>query len=314
MAILLPQPLRGWSTWSYFTTEINESLVLDVAAGLHRTGLAAAGFNHLHIDAGLLLPERDAAGGLQANLTRFPSGVANLSRALRDRWNLSLGLYTDLGNTSCGPGPGSYGHYADDASRLLVEWGARAVKVDFCDFWFMGEPPRYEQQLGLWRSLRDALNATGVPAWLYFSPHTRVPASGVSAPWAAAHPYAPPPAWTREERRGLANSMMTQYVNMFDYWFARHWKDDFLPGRCRRRGPSSPPLDPQCGKSPPGGFLTNVDAMVALAPAAASGPGYWADAQQLLVCNFGGAGDRYPGGGMTLEEYRAQYSIWALLA
>lgn len=31
---------------------------------------------------------------------------------------LKFGLYTDLGDRSCGPGPGSYGHYDDDACVL----------------------------------------------------------------------------------------------------------------------------------------------------------------------------------------------------
>ena len=39
--------------------------------------------------------------------------------------------------------------------------------------------------------------------------------------------------------------------------------------------------------SPPGGFITNIDAMVALSTPEDSGPGFWSDAQQLEICNFG---------------------------
>ena len=113
-----------------------------------------------------------------------------------------------------------------------------ALKVDFCDFWFI------PQQLDMWTDLRDAIvsavtqrelhpcslknllhvqNATGRPIWLYTSPHsggpqTKVPATGVTAPWHDSHPYAPPLSWPRETKRGLANSMMVQFVNLFDYW------------------------------------------------------------------------------------------------
>ena len=114
-----------------------------------------------------------------------------------------------------------------------------ALKVDFCDFWFI---PR---QLDMWTELRDAIvravtqrelhhpcflknllhvqNATGCPIWLYTSPHSggpqsQVPATGVTAPWHDSHPYAPPLSWSRETKRGLANSMMVQFVNLFDYW------------------------------------------------------------------------------------------------
>jgi len=94
-------------------------------------------------------------------------------------------------------------------------------------------------------------------------------------------------------RQSLANSMMYQFVNLFDYWYRPHWGDE---------------------SSPPAGFITNVDAMVALARNFTS-PGSYADAQQLEICNFGEGNEFAPDlKGMTLEEYRAQYTIWAMLA
>ena len=97
--------------------------------------------------------------------------------------------------------------------------------------------------------------------------------------------------------------MMFQYVNLFDVWWAPHWGST---------------------GSPPGGLLTNIDAMNVLQhrPGVAvggsiSGPGFWADAQQLEVCNFGEGNEYAPPGvslGMTLPEYRAHYSIWAMFA
>lgn len=57
--------------------------------------------------------------------------------------------------------------------------------------------------------------------------------------------------------------------------------------------------------------------MVALTKPDYSGPGTWADGDMLMVCNFGGGGANAGGrgdGGMTLEEYRTSYSLWALLA
>lgn len=128
---------------------------------------------------------------------------------------LKFGMYTDIGNASCGKGPGSYGHYAADATTFATEWQIDALKVDFCDFWFIPE------QLKLWQQFRDALNATGRPIWLYTSPHSGgsmpVAAHGISAPWHGAHPYSPPPEWSAQTVRGLANSMMFQYVNLFDF-------------------------------------------------------------------------------------------------
>lgn len=214
---------------------------------------------------------------------------------------LKFGMYTDIGNASCGKGPGSYGHYAADATTFATEWQIDALKVDFCDFWFIPE------QLKLWQQFRDALNATGRPIWLYTSPHSGgsmpVAAHGISAPWHGAHPYSPPPEWSAQTVRGLANSMMFQYVNLFDFWWSPHWGG---------------------ATSPPGGLLTNIDGMNVLQERAGvpaygslSGAGFWADAQQLEVCNFGKGNEFAPAGvqlGMTLEEYRAHYTIWAMYA
>ena len=87
---------------------------------------------------------------------------------------------------------------------------------------------------------------------------------------------------------------MFQYVNLFDYWWSPYWG-----------GPGSPP----------GGLLTNIDSMNVLQQragaerryASVSGPGFWADAQQLEVCNFGEGGNEFKSPnvslGMTLEEY-----------
>lgn len=69
-------------------------------------------------------------------------------------WGLS-GVYTDIGNASCGDGPGSYGHYEQDAQLLAHDWEIDALKVDFCDFWFI------PVQLKMWQDFRDALNSTG---------------------------------------------------------------------------------------------------------------------------------------------------------
>ena len=97
--------------------------------------------------------------------------------------------------------------------------------------------------------------------------------------------------------------MMFQYVNLFDFWWSPHWGG---------------------GTSPPGGLLTNIDGMNVLQErkgvpdsGSLSGAGFWADAQQLEVCNFGKGNEFAPAGvplGMTLEEYRSHYTIWAMYA
>ena len=98
-------PPLAWSTWNRFALSINESLVISMAEALVSSGLAAAGFNQVNIDAGAWLHERDADGNLQANPALFPSGMTAIASQLH-ALGLKLGLYTDLGEGSCGPGPG----------------------------------------------------------------------------------------------------------------------------------------------------------------------------------------------------------------
>ena len=121
-------PPMGWSSWNRMLLEVNETAVKDTAQAMIDTGLVAAGYNHINVDAGYLVHERDpATGALVANNTKFPSGMRSLADWLHAR-GLKLGLYTDLGDGSCGIGPGSASggvpHYAQDAKTLALDWDA----------------------------------------------------------------------------------------------------------------------------------------------------------------------------------------------
>jgi hypothetical protein len=45
-------PPLGWSTWNYFATQINETLLVEMADAMVHTGLAKAGFEYINVDAG----------------------------------------------------------------------------------------------------------------------------------------------------------------------------------------------------------------------------------------------------------------------
>ena len=115
------RPPLAYSTWNYFALDINESTVIEVAEAMAKTGLVdmwtrASGGSRpsLNIDAGYLERKRDARGQLVVNATKFPSGLAYVSERLA-KVGLGLGVYTDITNASCGLGPGSLGHYKQDA-------------------------------------------------------------------------------------------------------------------------------------------------------------------------------------------------------
>ena len=57
-------PPLGWSTWNYFASEINETVVLEIADAMITTGLKAVGYEYVNIDAGYLLHDRDNTTGL----------------------------------------------------------------------------------------------------------------------------------------------------------------------------------------------------------------------------------------------------------
>lgn len=87
----------GWSSWNYFFFDINETLFFDVARAMATRGYKQAGYEYVNIDAGYLIPGRDATGRLQPNPELFPSGI----KALADYVH-SLGL--KLGYTPAHPG------------------------------------------------------------------------------------------------------------------------------------------------------------------------------------------------------------------
>jgi len=277
-----------------------------MADALVDTGLAALGFTQLNIDSGYLLRDRDARGVLQVDPSKFPHGMRSISDYLAVR-GIGLGLYTDITNHTCGPdlgGPGSWGHYAQDAASF-AEWNITYLKVDMCSADIGIDPA---SQLLHWGQFRDALNATGHRIWYSICPHSHVPSTGPSAWWykgGKGYVYAPPLSWTAADRRGLANSLLVEYTNLFDFWYSPHWLSfENCPG-------------PECNTSSPGGFLTNVDAMVQLTKPEFSGPGSWADGDMLQVCNFGEGGVHAGGrgdGGMTIGEYRASLSVYAVMA
>lgn len=79
--------------------------------------------------------------------------------------------------------------------------------------------------------------------------------------------YAPPPEWTAPQRHALANSLLVEYVNSFDLWYA-----DPTPA-----GDGGP-------MAVPGGLLTNIDSVVQMTNLSYNQPGTWNDADMLQIC------------------------------
>lgn len=268
-------PALAYSTWNRWLYGINASLVEELADSLVSTGLVAAGYRFLNLDAGVWLHERDADGSLVADPKKFPGGLKPIAAYLAAR-GLALGVYTDLGVGSCGPGPGSGGHWAQDAA-FFASLPAGYVKADYCGQpQLSGDPAA---QLAAWRVAADAINATGHPMYLSICPKSNAPAnlSGPLTPYAREGGlYFPPPEWSREDKRSLANAWLVEVRNNVDGW-----------------GPSTS----QCTDvGAPCGMITNIDSQVELGRWEETGPGGLVDADILEVwCVAGGRSAPRPG-------------------
>eukprot|EP00042_Codosiga_hollandica_P028613 m.151372 g.151372 ORF g.151372 m.151372 type:complete len:529 (+) comp52822_c0_seq4:148-1734(+) len=366
-------PPMGWSSWNYFFTNVNDTLIREIALAMHQNNMLSFGYEYINIDAGYLLDTRDSSGNLVVNPVTFPYGMANLSDYVHSL-GFKLGVYTDLGSGSCGSGPGSFGAYPKDAAAF-ANWGVDYLKVDFC-----GSVPEGNSEWYYWSLFRDALNATGRPIYYSICPKTIAPAYGTATPYAGSLIYSPPLNWTAQDHQNLSNSWLVEYVNNVDNWYsedATNCTDAGLRGMIVRLlvsgwtvclsvdaclwitrllvcGCPSACLWMNrvlvsgrtvclfvdglsaclrmdrllvcgwpvcclwmacllvsdgwrlCGAGAPCGFITNVDAVLQMTDLGFSGPGGWNDADMLQTCNYG-----HENGGMTLEEYRAEFSLLA---
>eukprot|EP00040_Diaphanoeca_grandis_P029462 m.172584 g.172584 ORF g.172584 m.172584 type:complete len:478 (+) comp31695_c1_seq1:172-1605(+) len=296
-------PPLGWSSWNYFANHINETVFEEMADAMVSTGLAKIGYTYINVDAGYLTKQRDVNGKLVVDKTKFPSGMRHLSDYIHAK-GLKLGVYTDLTAHSCGTGPGSYEHYDIDADTFANDWQADYLKVDYCG----GTPSREPApQYAAFDALGLALNKTGRNIYYSICPHTNTPASGTGLPYRGASIYSPPQVWNSSQRQNLANSLLVEYVNSFDLWYA-----DPIPA-----GDGG-------AMAMPGGMITNIDSMVQMTDLKYSLPGSWNDADMLQICTYGEGATRHwnstglPGNthgtGMTLTEYESHISVWAIMA
>ena len=117
---------------------------MEMADAMVSTGLRDVGYEYINVDAGYLQHDRDpTTGKLVVNKARFPSGMRKLADYIHSK-KLKLGVYTDLTDRSCGPGPGSGGHYSLDAKTFALEWDADYLKVDYCGSSVSRDPaPQY---------------------------------------------------------------------------------------------------------------------------------------------------------------------------
>ncbi len=133
-------PAMGWSSWNAHFTNINESVIKAAANALVSSGMKAAGYTYVNIDAGWWSGTRDGSGNITVSSSQWPDGMAGVASYIHGL-GLKAGIYTDAGANGCsGTNQGSYGHYAQDMLQF-EKWGFDYVKVDWCGGVALGLTP-----------------------------------------------------------------------------------------------------------------------------------------------------------------------------
>ena len=176
-------PPMGWNTWNTFGCNINETLIKQTADALVSNGMRDLGYEYVVVDDCWFAPERDSAGNLQANPSRFPSGMKALGDYLHAR-GLKFGLYQAPLDRTCAqyfgsyPGAtGSLGHEEQDA-RQFAAWGVDYLKYDWCS-----PTGSIDDQVRTFAKMRDALAATGRPILYSINPNSIHEKTGPQRDW-----------------------------------------------------------------------------------------------------------------------------------
>ncbi|AEV83904.1 alpha-galactosidase [Actinoplanes sp. SE50] len=176
-------PPMGWNSWNTFGCNISESLIRQMADAVVSSGMRDLGYQYVVVDDCWFNPNRDSAGNLQGDPTRFPSGMKALGDYLHAK-GLKFGLYEVPLDKTCAqyfnsyPGAtGSQGHEAQDA-RQFAAWGVDYLKYDWCS-----PTGTINDQVTTFAKMRDALAATGRPIVYSINPNSVHAKTGPQRNW-----------------------------------------------------------------------------------------------------------------------------------
>jgi len=176
-------PPLGWNSWNSFGCGITEAQVRQAADAMVSSGMRDAGYRYVVVDDCWFDPQRDGAGNLRANPTKFPSGMKALGDYIHGK-GLKFGIYQVPGDRTCAQTSGGYpgstgsrGHEVQDANTF-ASWGVDYLKYDWCS----GEGTR-DEQVARFSLMRDALRATGRPIVYSINPNSFHAITGSTYDW-----------------------------------------------------------------------------------------------------------------------------------
>jgi hypothetical protein len=137
-------PPMGWSSWNHYGCGgLSETVIEHTASAMVNSGMKAAGYTYVNLDDCWMAASRDAFGNLIPDPTNFPSGMPALVSYVHNL-GLKIGLYEDVGATTCQGRPGSYGHYQQDANTFS-SWEIDYLKMDWCNNTGLDPATQYAQ-------------------------------------------------------------------------------------------------------------------------------------------------------------------------
>ncbi|WP_371105929.1 MULTISPECIES: glycoside hydrolase family 27 protein [Streptomyces] len=176
-------PPLGWNSWNSFGCGVTEAQVRQAADAMVSSGMRDAGYRYVVVDDCWFDPQRDTAGNLRANPTKFPSGMKALGDYIHGK-GLEFGIYQVPNERTCAQGGGSYpgstgskGHEAQDA-RTFASWGVDYLKYDWCS-----SAGTRDEQVARFTLMRDALRGTGRPIVYSINPNSYHAITGDTYNW-----------------------------------------------------------------------------------------------------------------------------------
>lgn len=127
-------PPMGWSSWNFFGSNINESLILATIDFFNSSGLQAAGYQFINIDDGWQKHpgnRSDNPGPLEADPVKFPRGISYLADYAHAK-GLKLGIYSGPGETTCAGYTGTPDAAEAGDAATFAAWGVDHLKYDMC--------------------------------------------------------------------------------------------------------------------------------------------------------------------------------------
>lgn len=148
---VLSHPPMGMNSWTAVYENVDEKFLLQSGQFFVSSGMLQVGYTIVCSDDGWTSGQRDQLGRLQADPSKFPSGIQKLSESLH-AMGLKLGIYGASSSVVCSGRPGSLFHERIDA-QTYASWGIDYIKQDNCGEYGYGNAK--------FQVFADAVNATG---------------------------------------------------------------------------------------------------------------------------------------------------------